>query len=339
MIDTTNINTLWTSLLIEELTRLGVSHICLSPGSRSAPLTVAAARNKHVTTTVYFDERGAAFFALGHARATGLPTALICTSGTAVANYLPAVVEAYHDEIPLILLTADRPSELQGCGANQTIRQIGIFGSFVRREIDLPCPDDHPDLRALLLSVRDAVAVALSAPRGPVHINCPFREPLAPTPSGADFSSVLSRFDDWVNSPTPLTSAKPHSAATDTHSLETLCEQLRNRQRGIVVVGTLASDTQRDAVLRLVTSLGWPALPDVTSGLRTADDEPIISHYDLLLSSDRSAPRRTVCIQAPPAVYRAFCACKLCPSERLSHEARPCSSRHRAHRSRYCSRL
>ena len=127
-----NINSLWASLIVEELVRNGIRYFCISPGSRSAPLTVAAARHPKVKTSIIYDERGAAFHALGYARAAGTSAAVIATSGTAVANYLPAVVEASMDNIPLLILSADRPPELQQTGANQTILQPGIFRQFVR---------------------------------------------------------------------------------------------------------------------------------------------------------------------------------------------------------------
>ncbi|MCH8072670.1 MAG: 2-succinyl-5-enolpyruvyl-6-hydroxy-3-cyclohexene-1-carboxylate synthase, partial [Proteobacteria bacterium] len=118
-----------------------VNCFVISSGSRSAPLTSAIARTVGTRAIVHFDERGAAFYAVGYARATGLPAVLVCTSGTAAANYLPAVVEASEDRLPLIVLTADRPPELRDTGANQTIDQVGLYGKYVRWEVDLPCPD------------------------------------------------------------------------------------------------------------------------------------------------------------------------------------------------------
>ncbi|MEA3297250.1 MAG: thiamine pyrophosphate-binding protein, partial [candidate division Zixibacteria bacterium] len=139
---TSRFNKYWADLIIEELIRNGVDFFCISPGSRSTPLVSAVAeKEKTVGITIHFDERGAAFHALGYTRAVGRPAALICTSGTATANYMPAVVEASMDMLPLIILTADRPPELQDCGANQTIDQTKIYGSHVRWQINFPCPD------------------------------------------------------------------------------------------------------------------------------------------------------------------------------------------------------
>ena len=138
---------------------------------------------------MHFDERGAAFHALGYARATGKPAVLVCTSGTAVANYLPAIIEASADLIPLIVLTADRPPELHGVGANQTIEQEGIYGSFVRWSVNLPCPDCTITPETPLSAIDNACHHATRIPAGPVHVNCMFREPLAPVGAGEDFNS------------------------------------------------------------------------------------------------------------------------------------------------------
>ena len=184
-----NINALWSALIVEELARNGVGFLCLSPGSRSAPLALAAAAHASVRHAVHFDERGAAFHALGYAKATGRPAALVCTSGTAVANYLPAVVEAAMSRVPLIVLTADRPPELLDTGANQTIRQPGIFSHYVRSSVTLPCPDVAVPAQALLTAIDQACRRAVANPAGPVHVNVMLREPLAPTATDHDFAS------------------------------------------------------------------------------------------------------------------------------------------------------
>lgn len=162
-------------VIVEELVRLGCSIFCIAPGSRSAPLTVAAARHPDVRTFMSFDERSLGFFALGHARATHKATAIIVTSGTAVVNLFPAVAEAFNDEIPLILLTADRPPELRQVGANQTIDQVKIFGTHVRYFFDVPTPDNRISAQVIKNIVADAYAHTKT---GPVHLNCMFREPL-----------------------------------------------------------------------------------------------------------------------------------------------------------------
>ena len=135
------INHLWSKLMIEEMIRCGVSEFCISPGSRSTSLALAAAENSAANPVVHFDERGCAFRALGLAKATGKAAALICTSGTAPANYYPAIVEASQSATPMIILSADRPAELRSTGASQTVDQVKMFGDYLRWSIDLLPPD------------------------------------------------------------------------------------------------------------------------------------------------------------------------------------------------------
>ena len=166
-----------------ELARAGLRHVCVCPGSRSSPLAVAAATTPGLEASVHLDERSAAFFALGHAKASRDPVALVCTSGTAAANFLPAVVEAHYARIPLVVLTADRPPELREWGAGQTIDQVHLYGRHVRWFVEAPVPEATPAaLRHVRALAGRAVAEAVSGPRGPVHVNLPFREPLAPVP-------------------------------------------------------------------------------------------------------------------------------------------------------------
>ncbi|HYQ83961.1 MAG TPA: thiamine pyrophosphate-binding protein, partial [Rubrobacter sp.] len=154
--DTPRANRLWAYLIVEELLRCGIDFFCVAPGSRSTPLVAALAANERARSFIHFDERGTAFAALGYARATGRPAAWITTSGTAVANGLPAVVEAATDGVPMILLTADRPPELRQTGANQTIDQPDIFGDYVRWRFDLPAPDPGIDPAMVLTTVDQA---------------------------------------------------------------------------------------------------------------------------------------------------------------------------------------
>lgn len=166
-----------TTRLAGALADLGLRHAVISPGSRSTPLATAFSAEHRITCHVIHDERSAGFFALGIAKQSEIPAALICTSGTAAANYLPAVVEANQARVPLILLTADRPPELRGVGAPQTIDQIGIFGRNVRLFHEVGVPDDATAAAAPALALR-AWAAVFDAPQGPVHLNLSFREPL-----------------------------------------------------------------------------------------------------------------------------------------------------------------
>ena len=175
-----NLNFLWASLIVEECVRNGVDFFSVAPGSRSAPLAWAVATGGPLEYNVHFDERGAAFQALGYAKSVGRPAVFICSSGTALVNALPAVAEAAYAHVPLLLITADRPPELQETGANQTIHQSEIYAPYARWRYTLPCPSlDHPP-ENVLTTVDQAVHRAMTAPAGPVHLNCQFREPLAP---------------------------------------------------------------------------------------------------------------------------------------------------------------
>ena len=269
MKDQPNINALWGALLIEELARQGVRHVVLAPGSRSTPLVVAAARNDRVQCHVCTDERGAAFFALGMARATGVPAAVVTTSGTAAANLLPAVVEASMDRVPLLLLTADRPFELRDCGANQTIRQVDLFGSYPRWQTDLPAPDDRTPARAVLSAAAHAFARARDR-SGPVHLNCAFREPLAPSPQEWN-RACLEGTEAWCAGEQPFVRSVPSDALPDSPSLDDQTSILRGAATGLVLAAT---SNAGEHALTVAARLGWPLWADVRSGLRLGAPAP-----------------------------------------------------------------
>ena len=283
--DTPRANRLWADLIVEELLRCGVSFFCVAPGSRSTPLIAALAANEKAHSLIHFDERGTAFAALGHARATGRPAAWITTSGTAVANGLPAVVEAATDGVPMVLLTADRPPELRQTGANQTIDQPDIFGDYVRWRFDLPAPDPGIDPAMVLTTVDQAAYRAGRAPQGPVHLNLMFREPFLSGPEDVD---VLSGPSSWIESGGPYTRYAATKPAVDEMEVHRLWETLRPVKRGLVVAGRLASRKQGEAVLRLADALGWPLLPDIGSQVRLGA-EGLVAHYDALLAGDSFA--------------------------------------------------
>lgn len=279
-----NLNHCWSGLIVEELLRCGVSGFVLSPGSRSTPLTLAVASNPRAPHLVHYDERGAAFYALGRAKALNRPVALVCTSGSAVANYWPAVVEAATNGVPLVVVTADRPPELLHCGANQAIDQTRIFGAHVRASVELPCPDAAIPAAYLLGTVNDACHRAVGPAPGPVHINCAFREPLAPEPDGVDLAAWLSPVDAWVKGDAPFTSRVETLLMPDA---DAVIDLLSPHANGAIVAGELRSDEDRLQVLRLAELLGWPVLPDFTSGLRLGEPSPqVLHHYDTLLLSD-----------------------------------------------------
>jgi len=279
-------NLLWATLIVEELVRNGVGFFCVAPGSRSTPLVAALASNEKTENLVHFDERGTAFAAVGYARATGLPAAWITTSGTAVANGLPAVVEAATDGVPMILLTADRPPELRQTGANQTIDQPDIFGDYVRWRFDLPAPEESMDPAMVLTTIDQAVYRARRAPSGPVHLNLMFREPFLPDPD--EYLDKLPAPACWQKSGEPYTRYAATKPSVDPDEVERLWEALRPVERGLVVAGRLPSRKQGEAVLRLADGLGWPLLPDVGSQIRLGTaSRNLVPLYDALLASDR----------------------------------------------------
>jgi 2-succinyl-5-enolpyruvyl-6-hydroxy-3-cyclohexene-1-carboxylate synthase len=283
--DTPRANRLWAYLIVEELLRCGVDFFCVAPGSRSTPLVAALAANERARSLIHFDERGTAFAALGYARATGRPAAWITTSGTAVANGLPAVVEAATDGVPMILLTADRPPELRQTGANQTIDQPDIFGDYVRWRFDLPAPDLGIDPAMVLTTVDQAAYRAGRSPQGPVHLNLMFREPLLPEPGN---EPVLSGPSSWVRGDRPYTCYAATKPAVDEMEIHSLWETLRPVKSGLLVAGRLASREQGEAVLRLADTLGWPLLPDIGSQVHLGS-EGLAAHYDALLAGDSFA--------------------------------------------------
>ncbi len=280
-----NLNSLWGTLIIEELLRNGVEYFCIAPGSRSAPLTAAAALNNRAKTFVHFDERGLAFHALGYVSAIRKPAALICTSGTAVANFLPAVIETSKKKLPLIVLTADRPPELQKTGADQTIDQPGIFGKYAKWEFTFPCPTTEIKPEFILTTIDQAVYQAISGMPGVVHLNFMFREPLAPVGKDQDFSSYLKSISPWQKDQKPFTKyfAPKTSVHTETAEIAVI---LNKAKSGVIVVGKLSSAREQESVLKLARKLHWPVFPDITSGLRLGQrDEHVIHYYDQILHS------------------------------------------------------
>ncbi len=285
-----NLNELWANLIVEELLRHGISQFVISPGSRCTPLTVAVARRKDARIISHFDERGAAFFALGYGRATGKPAVLICTSGTATANYYPAIIEASMDIVPMIILTADRPPELRNTGANQTIDQIDLYGKYVRFHKDLPCPDEQIAPGQLLNSIDEAVGQALATPQGPVHLNCPYREPLAPTDDMNDFNDYLSGISNWINNSAPFIQPNPANNKATEQELQQVLSMLESADTGLILAGKLDTDVERQRVLELSRKLAWPLFADPRSGLRLgATDNNLIAYFDQILLGNKFA--------------------------------------------------
>ncbi|QHS11882.1 MULTISPECIES: 2-succinyl-5-enolpyruvyl-6-hydroxy-3-cyclohexene-1-carboxylic-acid synthase [unclassified Shewanella] len=283
-----DMNLLWGQLILEELARLGVKHVCMAPGSRSTPLTLAAASQTQLTRHIHFDERGLGFMALGLAKASNAPVAIITTSGTAVANLYPAIVEAWLTHVPLIILSGDRPPELIDCGANQAIIQPAIFAQYAK-QVNLPTPDLGYPANALLSTIDHAVANQ----HQPVHINCMYREPLYPTElvtlahvkKTASFTTAtyLAPLNQWFENTKPLT----RYASLTTAELPTTDTLMRFvHGKGVIVVGTLAPEDNPQQIVALAQKLGWPVLVDAQSQLR--QHPGVIGHVDQLLLNPKA---------------------------------------------------
>ncbi|HKK08561.1 MAG TPA: 2-succinyl-5-enolpyruvyl-6-hydroxy-3-cyclohexene-1-carboxylic-acid synthase [Gemmatimonadota bacterium] len=291
-----NRNAAWASVLVDELARAGVSHACVAPGSRSTPLVVALAEAGGIRTHVHLDERCAAFFALGIGKATGRPAAVVTTSGTAVANLLPAAVEADRSDAPLLLLTADRPARLRGTDANQTIDQVGLFGSRVRLQHEVAAPEaSDRALRYLRALAGRAVSAALGPPAGPVHLNVPFEKPLEPTPVPGDVPGDLAAEAPLAAGGRPdaraYTAVPEVRADADEGLLDELAGRLAAARRPLLACGAApaapVAGRRGAAAIRLARALGAPLLADPLSGARFAAGAGTwtLGAYDLFLRS------------------------------------------------------
>lgn len=290
-----NLNMAWSELVVREFTRLGAGRFFIAPGSRSSPLALAAADHA-AAVTVHHDERGLGFAALGWARATGRPAVVITTSGSAVANLWPAVCEAHADGVPMILLTADRPPELRDTGANQTMPQPGLFGQFVRWQMDLPCPDVKIAASYLLSTIDEAYARAVGVPAGPVHLNQMVREPLAPVRVRDGAAAWQQSVARWWRTDAPWQMRVVGKRIPDRAAIGTVAAWAP--RRGVIVAGSLATSDDRAAVCRLGEAWGWPVLPDVRSGLRLeAGSRGVIAMIDQFLLGGQTATKlRPACI-------------------------------------------
>ena len=289
-----NVNSAWGALTMEVLARLGVETVVVSPGSRSTPLALAASRNPKLEAIPILDERTAGFFALGLAKRMHKPVALVCTSGSAVVNYYPAVLEASMSGTPLLVFTADRPAELRDCSAGQTIDQAKIFGELVRFFHEVALPDvEHGLLAYLRQTLVHAVQQSLLSNAGPVHLNFPFREPLAP-----DFKHSPIIAADVMESVATITTRLCETVSATAQLDSVALERLASHQHGLIVVGAVnpqGGDNESFAEATAVISqkLGWPILSDVLNPLRSFldEDQALICHYDSLLR-DREIVRR-----------------------------------------------
>ena len=282
-----NRNTLWGRLIAEELASAGVDAACVAPGSRSTPITVALDAHDDIEVFSHLDERSAGFFALGRGRRTGRPTAIVCTSGTAAANFHPAVIEADRSRVPLLVLTADRPSDLRDSGANQTIDQVKLYGDAVRWYRELPEPEPVPrTLRSLRTTISRSVGVTAGTPPGPVHLNIPFRKPLEPVEVPDDLPDDLDERDPLATNGRagPFVETTLGRPEVDSDALDRLSDMLVSADRPLIVAGP--DDEQglsRSALAELVDATNAPVLADPLSGLRFgphARELPVCGGYD-----------------------------------------------------------
>jgi len=269
-----DVTTSYAATLVDEWARAGVTDAVVAPGSRSAPLALALVRDGRLRVHVVVDERSAAFRALGLGLGSGRPAVVLCTSGTAAANFHPAVVEAAHARVPLLVCTADRPAELRATGAGQTIDQHRLYGDAVRWFCDPGPPSDEPGCGVTWRALASrAIAETWGPPPGPVHLNLPFREPLVPT--GAARVDAPGRPDGR-----PWTRSVPASRAPSVADVTTLADLVRACPRGLLVAGWGAAVAPTTAA-RFAAAAGWPVLADPISQLRTGD--LAISTYEALL--------------------------------------------------------
>ena len=289
-------------ILVEELAACGLRDVCVSPGSRSTPLTLAFLDQAEVSVSSHIDERAGSFYALGLAKSSGRPVALVCTSGTAVANYLPAVIEASLSRVPLVILSADRPPELQDCGANQTIQQEGLFGNYVRFAATVPAGTSGDRSEAALRRLADrTVAQACGQHPGPVHLNCQFREPFLPR-AGTSLATEDRTEIPEASGPPSIPSTPSASSTSSTSSAQTrtypsasatkpeipreIAELVARSQRPLMLLGPRGPEARlvADPLHQLAQRLGAAVFAEVTANVRHETSIPgRVDAYDALL--------------------------------------------------------
>ncbi|MEH1919980.1 2-succinyl-5-enolpyruvyl-6-hydroxy-3-cyclohexene-1-carboxylic-acid synthase [Nostoc sp.] len=285
-----NVNQLWAYILTETLKRLGLTCAIICPGSRSTPLAIAFAQQvPEIEAISILDERSAAFFALGQAKATGRPVVVVCTSGTAGANFYSAVIEAKESRVPLLILTTDRPPELRDCHSGQTVDQLRLYGNYPNWQTELALPSaDLGMLAYLRQTVIHSWERAQTPTKGPVHLNIPFRDPLAPVPDGTDLSYLRSQFhpEDFfagIANPCPMPNAQCP-----------IPKEWKECDRGIIIAGVAQPSQPEEycrAIAHISQTLKWPVLAEGLSPVRNyAELNPyLISTYDLILRNQQLA--------------------------------------------------
>jgi 2-succinyl-5-enolpyruvyl-6-hydroxy-3-cyclohexene-1-carboxylate synthase len=293
---------------VDELRRSGLQHAVICPGSRSTPLALTFAATPAIRCWMHVDERSAAFFALGLAKRLNQPVALLCTSGTAAANFLPAIVEAHLTHVPLLVLTSDRPPELRDCGAPQAIDQNRLYGTHAKWFVEAALPEvSNEALRYIRTIACRAFAQALAVPAGPVHLNMPFREPLTSAPiAGQPLPPVHERESlAWQGRPdnlpyTHVSEAEMFPAPTPV--IATLAAQIASTPRGLMIIGPQTDSELAEPLLQLAREAGYPILADPLSQLRDMAnvDNAVLCSYDAFLRDER------FCIQYKPQLILRF---------------------------------
>jgi len=280
--------------LLTEFSRAGADHLCICPGSRSAPLVIASHLVPELRPWIHLDERAAAFFALGLAKSSGKAVVLFCTSGTAAANFYPAVIEAWYSRVPLIVLTADRPAELREWGGGQTIQQTHLFGHHTRWFAEAPLPEsDDSILRTARGMGARAVSIAQGKIRGPVHLNLPFREPLTPQIIDEDVEKLQKlslSVDQGRADGVSYTRSFPQSDRVPEQVIQELCQLIKEQSHGVLLCGEQNSGGSFcEEIARFSKNVAWPVIADPVSQLRFGPHTEtmfLISTGDLLLRSN-----------------------------------------------------
>ncbi len=266
----TNVNFAWTGVFVKRLEKLGVRDVCVSPGSRNTPLTLAFAESKKIKSHVFVDERASAFFALGAAKRSGSPVVMVTTSGTATAELYPAIVEAYQTCVPLIVCTADRPAYLRGTGANQTVNQENLYKNHICKFYDARLPKLTEARLSRLIKITDD-AFSVAATQGPVHINFPFEKPLEPETFNAEFDFRIA--ERIVSSKIRKTERKEKNVP------ESVLKKIGRSEKPLILLGGNVSEKATAAILKLANKLDAPVIADGTSSARYAKGNKLVISY------------------------------------------------------------
>ena len=271
MTDRAEQNLTWGKLVALSLWEAGVRQVCISPGSRSTPLVLGLYLFRKIEIFIQVDERSAAFFALGMAKMQQRPVPLLCTSGSAVSHYFPAVIEAFYSHIPLVILSADRPNELRHCGAQQTIDQLHLFGRYVRSFVDVGLPSKNEQYLATI--IQSTIGLSLRPIPGAVHLNFAFNEPLSPQELNHNFNQNIPI---W----------KHLATKSQLNDIDLLLDIFQTKRKGVIIVGVNKKTiTNPNLIHQLADILGYPLLVEATGMPR----QNCISHYDSFLRSAKLA--------------------------------------------------